>query len=172
MNNEITSYSYLFKVIMKRDEILRRDKVLDSYFYGRNWDGNDEYTLKRKLVLNRNILFPEYPYVIEDEWDVIDSRTDLGRGDLVFTDGDGYFAVVEVKWIDLDGLARDGRTRRVGNRKKRRKVEEQAIEYANNYRAKLSADKLIVIKSIEAFYFTNECDTPSPIAYAVAQTIL
>lgn len=168
MNNEMTPCSYLFKVIMKHDEILHRDKVLHSYFYGRNWDGNDEYMLKRNLVLNRNILFPQYPYVVEDEWDVIDSRTDLGRGDLVFTDGNGCFAVVEVKWIDLDGLVRGGNTRRESNRKKRRKVEEQAIEYANSYRAKLNSDKLIIVKFIEAFYFTNECNKPFHITHALA----
>jgi hypothetical protein len=150
---------------MKHNEILHRDHVLHSYFYGRNWDGNDEYTLKRKLVLNRNRLLPQYPYVIEDEWDFIDSRTDLGRGDLVFTDGSGCFAVVDVKWIDINGLSRDGRTRRVSNRKKRRKVEDQAIDYANRYHAKLIADQFIVVKPIEAFYFTNQCDKPRRITF-------
>jgi hypothetical protein len=157
---------------MEHEKILHRDKVLDSYFAGRDWDENDEYTLKRKLVLNRDRLLPQYPYVIEDEWDVIDSRTDLGRGDLVFTDGTGCFAVVEVKWIDLDSGSRTGSTKRTSNHKKRRKVEEQAIEYANNYRIKLSANELIDVKSIEAFYFTNECDKPSPIIYTAAQTII
>ena len=108
---------------------------------------------------------------IEDEWDVIDSKTNLGRGDLVFTDGTGCFAVVEVKWIDLDSESRMGTTKRTSNRQKRRKVEEQAIEYANKYQAKLSANKLIVVKSIAAFYFTNECDRPCPITSAVSQTL-
>jgi hypothetical protein len=157
---------------MEYERILHRDKVLHCYFAGRDWDENDEYTLKRKLVLNRNILLPQYPYVIEDEWDVIDSRTDLGRGDLVFTDGTGCFAVVEVKWIDLDGLLREGKTRRESNRQKRRKVEEQATKYADRYRAKLSADKLIVVKSIEAFYFTNEYDKPIRITPVLASTIV
>ncbi len=145
---------------MKHERILHRDKVLHCYFAGRDWDENDEFILKRKLVLNRDRLLPQYSYIIEDEWDVIDSRTDFGRGDLVFTDGHGCFAVVEVKWIDLDSGLRIGTTKRASNRKKRRKVEEQAIEYAHNYRNKLSADKLIVVKSIEAFYFTNEHDQP------------
>ena len=145
---------------MEHEKILHRDKVLHCYFAGRDWDKNDEYVLKRKLVLNRDKLLPQYPYVIEDEWDVIDSRTNLGRGDLVFTDGTGCFAVVEVKWIDLDSGSRMGTTKRTSNRQKRRKVEEQAIQYANNYRVKLSANKLIVVKSMEAFYFTNEYDKP------------
>jgi hypothetical protein len=153
---------------MEHERILHRDKVLHCYFAGRDWDENDEYTLKRKLVLNRDRLLPQYPYVIEDEWDVIDSRTDLGRGDLVFTDGIGCFAIIEVKWIDLDGLSREGKTRRESNRQKRRKVEEQAIKYAHIYRDKLSADKLIVMKSTEAFYFTNEYDTPIRIIHVLA----
>jgi hypothetical protein len=153
---------------MEHERILHRDKVLHCYFAGRDWDENDEYTLKRKLVLNRDRLLPQYPYVIEDEWDVIDSRTDLGRGDLVFADGTGCFAIVEVKWIDLDGLLREGKTRRAGNRQKRRKVEKQAIKYADKYRHKLSADKLIFVKSIEAFYFTNEYDEPIRITPVLA----
>jgi hypothetical protein len=145
---------------MEHERILHRDKVLHCYFDGRDWDENDEYTLKRKLVLNRNRLLPQYPYVIEDEWDVIDSRTDLGRGDLVFTDGGGCFAVVEVKWIDLDGILRDAKTRRASNRGKRRNVEKQAAKYANLYRHKLSDIELVFVRHVEAFYFTNEYDKP------------
>jgi hypothetical protein len=145
---------------MDLKSILHRNQVLHSYFEGRNWHENDEFTLKRELVLNRYILLPEHRYIIEDEWDVIDSRTDLGRGDLVFTDGTGCFAVVEVKWIDLDSGSRAGTTKRTSNRKKRRKVEEQAIEYANKYRAKLSDSEFVFVKSIEAFYFTNEANKP------------
>jgi hypothetical protein len=145
---------------MEHEIILHRDRVLSCYFSGRDWDENDEFTLKRKLVLNRIELLPQYPYVIEDEWEVIDNRNEFGRGDLVFTDSIGGFAVVEVKWIDLEPGTRTGTTKRASNRKKRRKVEEQAIEYATNYSAKLNTDKFIIVKSIEAFYFTNESDRP------------
>jgi len=69
-------------------------------------------------------LLPDYPYVIEDEWEVEPGRTDRGRGDLVFTDGAGCFAVVEVKWLDLESTGRTGTTKRTSNRKKRRAVEE------------------------------------------------
>ena len=147
---------------MNKQEILHRDQVLHDYFKGRNWDNNGEYGLKRQLVINRSELLPNYPYVIEEEWEAIDNRTDLGRGDLVFTDGNGCFAIVEVKWIDLDGEGKIGTTRRTSNRKKRRKVEEQSREYARIYRKKLDDDANIVLKSIDAFYFTNESLQPIP----------
>lgn len=148
---------------MNRSEIENRDQVLRAYFNGRDWDSNNEYALKRKLVLSSHQLLPEYSYVIEDEWEVEPSRTDQGRGDLVFTDGNSCFAVVEVKWIDLEGEGRTGSTKRVSNRKKRRKVEEQAIEYAKAYAKKLSLEA-IYVKQINAFIFTNENEGPSSIS--------
>jgi hypothetical protein len=147
--------------MMNEQEIRHRDGVLHDYFYGRNWDKNGEYALKRKLVINRGRLLPNYPYVIEEEWEVTDNRTDLGRGDLVFTDGDGSFAVVEVKWIDLDGHLKNGKNRRENNRQKRRKVEEQSIEYALAYYNKLVKNNSSILKAIEAFYFTNESNKPT-----------
>lgn len=88
---------------------------------------------------------------------MVPNRTDRGRGDLVFTDGDRAFAIVEVKWIDLSDPNRNRLTVKVSNRKKRRKVEEQAVRYA-----KLYADKAaLCLETIEAFIFTNECDRPS-----------
>lgn len=62
MNNVITPCDYLFLLTMEHQKVLHRDKVLHCYFAGRDWDKNDEYTLKRKLVLNRDRLFPQYPY--------------------------------------------------------------------------------------------------------------
>jgi hypothetical protein len=100
-------------------EIQHRDQVLRAYFRGRGWDWNNEFLLKRKLILYSSQFLPQYPYVIDDEWEVEASRTDKGRGDLVFTNGAGSYAVVEVKWIDLEGLARDSATKRTSNRQKR-----------------------------------------------------
>ncbi|WP_121970331.1 hypothetical protein [Leptolyngbya sp. BC1307] len=146
---------------MNQREIEHRDRVLRTYFDGRTWDANSEYTLKRQLIRNSHQLLPEHPYVIEEEWEVEPGRTDQGRGDLVFTDGDNCFAIVEVKWIDLSGLGRKGSTRSVSNRKKRRKVEEQAVTYARLY---ASSANLTPDKKVEAFVFTNEFDRPHLIA--------
>jgi hypothetical protein len=137
--------------------------VLRAYFNGRDWDKNSEYALKRKLVLNSHQLLPHHPYVIEDEWEVEASRTDKGRGDLVFTDGAGAFAVVEVKWIDLKGEGRSGSTKRTSNRKKRRTVEAQAITYANLY-AELNLGMPNTTVRVDAFIFTNEDPQPSKIS--------
>lgn len=138
-------------------EIKHRNKVLRAYFEGRAWDKNSEYTLKRKLVLDSAQLLPSYPYLIEDEWEVESGRTDKGRGDLVFTDGTGCFAVVEVKWIDLENTGRTSSTKRTH---KRKNVRKQATSYANIY-AKQALDRLETVKWVEAFVFTNECDYPN-----------
>lgn len=147
---------------MDKSEIVNRDHVIRRYFEGRNWDKNGEYSLKRKLILDSHQLFPDYPYVIEDEWEVEPGRTDQGCGDLVFTDAHGHFAIIEVKWIDLESTGRTGSTKRESNRKKRRKVEDQAIYYARIY-AELNLGGPHTSYSIEAFIFTNEFDRPLPL---------
>lgn len=102
---------------------------------------------------------PRYRYLIEDEWEVVSNRTDQGRGDLVFTDGDRAFATIEVKWIDLPDSNRNSSTVQVSRRKKRRKVEEQAAKYATLYAKKRN----LCLEAVEAFIFTNDCDRPCPI---------
>jgi hypothetical protein len=59
---------------------------------------NAEYQLKRSFVSSSLTLLPEYPLLIDDEWEVRANRSDLGKGDLLFSSRDGrYVAVVEVK---------------------------------------------------------------------------
>jgi hypothetical protein len=159
MNSVVILSKFLPVTIMEPSQIQHRNRVLRAYFEGRNWDKNSEYVLKRKLVLSSNQLLPKYPYVIEDEWEVEPGRTDKGRGDLVFTDGINCFAIVEVKWIDLESIGRTGSTKRASNTKKRRTVEAQAISYANIY-AKQACERLDTVKLVEAFMFTNEHDQP------------
>jgi hypothetical protein len=140
---------------MNLNEIQHRDRVLRAYFEGRDWDKNNEFALKRKLILHSKQLLPQFPYVIDDEWEVEPSRTDQGRGDLIFSDGVGNYAVVEVKWIVIEGNGRKGTTKRAGNRKKRRDVEKQAITYAA-----ILSKRLEQVKSVTAYIFTNEFDHP------------
>jgi hypothetical protein len=137
------------------NEIQHRDRVLRAYFEGRDWDKNNEFALKRKLILQSTQLLPQFPYVIDDEWEVEPSRTDQGRGDLLFSDGVGNYAVVEVKWIIIEGNGRKGTTKRAGNRKKRRDVEKQAIAYAT-----ILSEQLEQAESVAAYIFTNEFDRP------------
>jgi hypothetical protein len=140
---------------MNLNEIQHRDRVLRAYFEGRNWDHNNEFALKRKLILNSKQILPQFPYVIDDEWEVEPSRTDQGRGDLLFSDGVGNYAVVEVKWIVIEGNGRKGTTKRTGNRKKRRDVEKQAIAYAD-----ILLKRLEQAEFVAAYIFTNELDRP------------
>lgn len=140
---------------MNQSDIEHRDQVLRAYFAGRNWDVVGEYDLKRELVLSSPQLLPDYPFLVDNEWECEPGRADEGRGDLVFTDGKGRFAVVEVKYLVLNehGSAdgRNSNTRRNSNTKKRRKVEDQAREYAKKLQVKLGK-----AQSVEAYYFTND----------------
>ncbi|MFG6107683.1 hypothetical protein U2F10_36010 [Leptothoe sp. EHU-05/26/07-4] len=142
---------------MNQSDIEHRDQVLRAYFKGRNWDQAGEQALKRRFVLDSKTLLPDYPFVIDDEWEVEPGRANEGRGDLVFTDGNGCFAVVEVKYIDLTGDNRlgTGKTRRKSNQGKRKTVKDQAKKYAAHLLEKLDATALV-----EAYFFTNEHEVP------------
>ncbi len=132
-----------------------RDRVLRDYFQKKNWDKNNEFKLKQIIVLNNSQLLPHMPYIVDDEWEVEASRTDQGRGDLVFTDGAGRYAVVEVKWIDLEGVARQGRTRKNSNREKRNEVKKQALKYAS-----ILLETRDDAELVQAFTFTNAAGQP------------
>ncbi|EKU97086.1 hypothetical protein Lepto7375DRAFT_0956 [Leptolyngbya sp. PCC 7375] len=142
---------------MNQSDIAHRDQVLRAYFEGRNWDQAGEQALKQRFVSDSKTLLPDYPFVINDEWEVNPGRTDEGRGDLVFTDGNGRFAVVEVKYIDLTGEKRSGLWKNIknSNTKKRAKVRKQAKKYAEYL-----SEKLDVTASVEAYFFTNQCKLP------------
>lgn len=130
----------------------RRDQVLRAYFQGRDWDDNNEFALKRHLILNSHELLPGYPLLINDEWEAEPNRNQEGRGDLLFADGKDRYAVVEVKWLDLTN---SGRTTRTSRTKKRQKVKEQAVDYTNAL-----ARRLETFVQIEGYWFTNECPMP------------
>lgn len=130
------------------EEAARRDAVLRAYLQGRDWDDNDEFKLKRAFVLASASWLPDHPYLVDDEWDVKPGHPNHGRGDLVFTDGVGRFAVVEVKYIDLE---RTGKTARVKRTKDRGKVLEQAETYAQDWAARTRGDSEVV-----GFAYTNE----------------
>jgi hypothetical protein len=101
------------------DELRRRDEVLRHMFTNRNWGSNAEYRLKRSFVLSSSTLLPDYPLLIDDEWEVVANRSDLGRGDLLFCSADGaQVAVVELK-ANSSSTAES--------------VKEQARKYASAY---------------------------------------
>jgi hypothetical protein len=142
---------------MNLAEIQKRNQVLRDYFAGRDWDLNHEHQLKRQLILNSATLLSSYPYLCDDEWEVEPSRAEQGKGDLIFTDGWGRYAVVEVKWIDLGHAAvnRTNATRRSSNRQKRRSVENQAQQYA------VALSQLLAwYEEIVGYSYTNEQSMP------------
>jgi len=134
--------------MIDRAEVGHRDRVLRAYFEGRYWDGNEEFALKRELVLKSHDLLPEYPFLIDSDWEVYPNMAQTGQGDLVFADGAGCFAVVEVKWIDMMSTGDTASTRRT---KKRKKVKEQAGWYRD-----VLASRLQDALKVEGYYFTNE----------------
>lgn len=97
---------------MSQSEAEQRDRVLRAYLLGRDWDEGPEYKLGRDLVLTAPLALSAYPLVYDYEWEVNQGHSQYGKGDLVFTDGTGRFAIVEVKWIDLETSGRTARTRR------------------------------------------------------------
>lgn len=126
-----------------------RDRVLRDYIRGRTWDTNPEFGLLRNLVVDGHPLLDAFPLLYDYEWEVQPGRSDGGCGDLVFTDGAGNFAVVEVKFIDT---GRTGRTVRVKRTKSRSLVRAQARTYANALRFLLVDEAL----TVRAFALTNE----------------
>jgi hypothetical protein len=137
--------------VVNEAEAERRDRVLRAYFAGRDWDGAGEFRLKREFVERSRQLLPELPYVVDDEWEVSPGHAQAGKGDLVITDGRGIFAVVEVKLIQGGVFGGSSRNRRGTQRKKRRKVEQQAVIYADVLRRRLPGAALV-----RAFIWTNE----------------
>jgi hypothetical protein len=135
---------------MDKYQIEYRNQVLRAYFRDRNWDKNDEYLLKQQLVKHSTTLLSEYPYLIEDEWEVEPGQSDKGKGDLVFASEHYRFAVVEIKYIDLKSTGHTSSTRRTA---KRQAVKKQAINYAATYAIRH-------LQNVEAFTFTNENHLP------------
>jgi hypothetical protein len=140
---------------MDRHEAARRDRVMRAYFEGKDWDHNDEFVLKRQFVARSAELLPAHPFLIDDEWDVVAGETNQGRGDLVFTDGEGGYAVVEVKYL----RDRSGRTARSKRTKSRKEVREQAVTYARAIASRIGPDA-----KVSAYAYTNEApDTPEKV---------
>lgn len=81
-------------------------------------------------------VFRSYRFFVGRQYDIVEGQTNHGNGDLILTDGSGHYLVVEIKFIPY----RDDRNGVTMNRKKRRKVEEQALKYADCLSAYVSCD--------------------------------
>lgn len=124
---------------MDRAEAERRDRVLRAYFEGRDWDEAIEAKLARELVLGSAQVLPDFPFVVDYEWEEVPGRSQDGKGDLLFTDGAGNFAVVEVKSILGSGQ----------NTNRRTKVETQADRYLRVARSRYG-------ETVRAFVYTDD----------------
>ncbi|MAA79333.1 MAG: hypothetical protein CL916_08735 [Deltaproteobacteria bacterium] len=119
---------------MNLDEIIQRDNHIRKMYKDHILFDNirSERDLKIYLISNSSELLPDYTYVVDDEWFVIDGKSQYGKGDLLFTDGTGHFAVVEIKYL----TPYSGATARKKRNKGKNKVEEQVYKYVYEYRNK------------------------------------
>lgn len=75
-----------------------------------------------------SFLGKEFPFLHDREY-FPHHYSHLGKGDLIFTDGQKRFLVVETKYLN----PRHGKTARAKRNKYRKKVQAQAIKYAKYF---------------------------------------
>ncbi len=111
-------------------ECRRRNKVLTDYIKGHEWFLSHEFHLLRKLVMTPDEIcswkqyYNKYPLIFDHEWECCD-----GRGDLLCTDGENNFLVVELKSFTNSGTG-SSKTHSTARTKKRRPGEEQTVRFA------------------------------------------
>ncbi len=137
------------------------DAGLRARFAARDGSCAGEDQLKCDLVLRPPALLAAFPLVVSDEWEPVPGRTEYGRGDLVFADGRGHYAVVEVKWMNPPG---DGRTARRRRNRKRDVAPVQAWRYASLL-LKVRPDAI----DVRVMAFTNDWQHPGLIDLGLAQ---
>ena len=110
---------------------------------------------KKFIVLdnnNKNIghiadILMKYPFIYDYEWFVEKNYSNMGRGDIVLTNGKNEYLIIEFKYIDKSLI---GRTQRVKRTRKRKEVKEQALFYKNSFKKLNPNAKCIAIA------YTNE----------------
>jgi len=90
----------------------------------------EQYILINQIDLK---IFQDYPYIIEYQYMLEPPHSQMGKGDLIFTDGNNRFLVVEVKFLRQSSPINSGRTTRVRNRNSRRHLESQVIKYGKHF---------------------------------------
>jgi hypothetical protein len=87
-------------------DLPRRDAVLRAYLAQRDWDADPRPILVRRLVTAPPPVLARWPLLADHSWVAMPSRGAEGVGDLVFGDGHGHYAVVEVTALpDADDRA-------------------------------------------------------------------
>ena len=134
-NNNSRIMDYTLEIILERDKEIRendfdRNSGLISLENCASEQDIVQYILINQLDLK---IFQDYPYLIEHQYMLDPPRSQDGEGDLIFTDGNNHFLVVEVKYLRQSSWKNSGRTTRSRNRKSRRHLEEQAIKYGKHF---------------------------------------
>lgn len=139
---------YLKRLNKKNKEYRIRDKKQRARIFNISANNSSELNLIRevikkiKKIWNRNL--KKYSYVWNHEWCPVIGQTDKGKGDLVLTDGNRNFLVVECKFISYFG----NKSNRTHNRKK---VKDQTIFYMKKFK-ELNFGEI----SILGMAYTNE----------------
>ena len=117
-----------------KSECIRRDNVIRPYITNHDWYVSAEFHLVRTLVMKPPLHWRpysrDYPFIFDFEW-----VNEEGKGDLIYTDGNNNFLVVEVKSMCCDGYG-SGQTHRTKKRQKRRDGEKQTEIYSQLWHEK------------------------------------
>lgn len=125
----------------KDEDTLLRKRQQDDFEECMKTNTNklEEARLEKSLLDEPPVELLGFPYLCARDYDSAG-----GKGDLVFTDGQGLYAVIEVKHINKQGS---------NVTKKRRTVKAQARKYGQAFRADDAATVVVV-----AAYYTEESD--------------
>ena len=120
--------------IITRKEIKLRNRSLRMIFRPKmpRSDIYSESQLMAFVITNSKeiTILKEYPYLFAFEYMVQPPFSQFGRGDLIFTNGNNQFLIVELKYLTRNS----GRTSQTSRRRHRRKVEEQALRYGRCFK--------------------------------------
>lgn len=109
-------------------------------------------------ILSKLPELQNYPYIFDYEWEIYEyvegKKNTVGKGDLIFTDEEDNYLIVELKYLDLNEPGKTARTRRTNKRKKNL---EQTEKYMKLFQVVQKGAKTILGLSI-----TNEKITRFP----------
>ncbi len=93
--------------MISREELVHRDLVIRNFINGKDWDQNPEFLLVKDVINDLGNRRPElinYKYIYDYEWEVKQGETHKGKGDLIFTDGNENYLIVECKNKDSQNV--------------------------------------------------------------------